>query len=134
VLIDLAKMLADIDRAQRHDAPGVRLVEVAAGVEHDVPLAGRVRMLVHEVGQELLGEVLIVEHAAGKPLDLGARGIHDLAGVRWQGAVAARLEVGLRHDSRCRLADRHPPGADQGIPAAPDARRLALLRSEERWK
>ena len=65
VLRDLAQMPAHLDRAERHDAPGVRLVEVAAGVEHHVPLSRRSRMLVHEVRQQLLGEVLVIEHAAG---------------------------------------------------------------------
>jgi hypothetical protein len=108
MLSDFVQMPAHLDRAQRHDAPGVRLVEVPAGVEHDVPLGCRTRMLVHEVGQELLGEVLIVERTSGEALDLAARGVHDLAGVRRQRAAAARLEVGPRHHQPCRLADRHP--------------------------
>ena len=132
VLSDRAQVPAHLERAQRHDAPGVRLVEMATGVEHDVPLGRRARMLVHEVGQELLREVLIVERAAGQALDLAACGVHDLAGVRRQRAAAARLEVGLRHHAPRRLADRHPSGADKGIPPARDAR--ASRSSALRWR
>ena len=69
---------ANAERAEIDDLAVVRLGEMPARVKDDIPIDA---VLLHEVRQERLAEILIVEPLAGRQrLDLGPRRIHDLPG------------------------------------------------------
>ena len=91
-IMEACEITAHLQRADPEAVPGMRFVEMPARVVDDIPCdAG----LHHVVGQQGLGEIIGIQLLAGHLLDVAAGGIHDLAGIGGQRAVAAHLVVGL---------------------------------------
>src|SRR5260370_38450966 len=109
--MEAGEVAPDIQGADAETVPAVRLGEVPARVVDDIPSdAG----FLHIVRQQGLRKIVWFKLFAGALLNMSARGIHDLPGVGWQRAVAARVPEGLFHDLRGRLFEldsalsRHP--------------------------
>jgi hypothetical protein len=93
----------------------MRLGEVAAIVEHDIPVGTVLR---EKVGEQRLGEILVVELAAGHLLNFRARLVHDLPRERWQRVVGADHQVSLLHHGVGRVLDADPAKANHPVVAA----------------
>src|SRR5208337_4085815 len=91
----LAEILTNLECPERDVPVCMRLDEIAARVEHDIPIAGLFGMLVEVVREQYLREVLVRELCfAGQFETPRAGGVHDLARVGGIFAAAARAVIG----------------------------------------
>ena len=97
---EAAQVAFHLERAERDGAIGVRFDQVAACVEDDFPAGRECGVLRDEVRQQRLGEISIIERLAGSILDLAARRVHHLSGLRRQSVTcrANATHSQIRHD------------------------------------
>ena len=91
-VVEVLEITAHLQRADSEAVPGMRFVEMPARVVHDIPADAGFH---HVVGQQGLGEIIGIQLLAGHFLNVAAGGVHELAGVGGQRAIAAHLVVGL---------------------------------------
>ncbi len=103
----LVEISPDVERPEIDALVGMRLHEVSSCVEHHIQAQGAV--LRHVVGQQALGEVAGVLPAPtiGQFEHERTGRIHDLARVRRECVVRARLQVRALHDLVSRVLDAH---------------------------
>ena len=94
---EAAEIAVDLERAERQAPAGVRFDQVPTRVEDNLPARAALGVFRHEVGQQRLSKVLVVQRLAGPILDCTARRVHYLPRLRRQGVIRARLQVSRLH-------------------------------------
>jgi hypothetical protein len=87
----LPEILAHRQGAERHDAPGMRLGQLAACVINNIPGRGLIGIFLQIVGQQGLGEIFVVELFAPRQFeDLAAQTSVNIG----RGKVSAMVSPG----------------------------------------